>query len=234
MDRGIVMKIYGDTQSGNCYKVQLVCNLLNIGHEWIDVDILSGDTQTAEFLIKNPNGKIPLLELDGGETLSESNAIINYLAAGSVLYPEAPLGQARVQQWQFFEQYSHEPYIAVARFINKYLGLPSERADEYASKQAGGHKALRVMEKQLAQTPFLTGEGATTADISLYAYTHVANEGGFELADYPAILAWLDRVAGLPGFRPMAQAKAHHEPAQMNPGNHNERRMPLRRSNVRD
>ena len=197
------MKIYGDTQSGNCYKVQLVCQLLNIDHQWIDVDILAGDTKSDDFLKKNPNGKIPLLELDSGETLSESNAIINYLAFGSDLYPNDRLAQARVLQWQFFEQYSHEPFIAVARFINKYLGLPADKADEYAAKQTGGHKALQVMEPQLAETPFLAGEKVTTADISLYAYTHVADEGGFELEAYPAIRAWLDRVAALPNFRPM-------------------------------
>ena len=197
------MKIYGDTQSGTCYKVQLVCQLLNIDHQWIDVDILAGDTKSDDFLKKNPNGKIPLLELDSGETLSESNAIINYLAFGSDLYPNDRLAQARVLQWQFFEQYSHEPFIAVARFINKYLGLPADKADEYAAKQTGGHKALQVMEQQLAETPFLAGEKVTTADISLYAYTHVADEGGFELEAYPAIRAWLDRVAALPNFRPM-------------------------------
>ena len=197
------MKIYGDTQSGNCYKVQLICQLLNIDHQWIDVDILAGDTKSDDFLKKNPNGKIPLLELNSGETLSESNAIINYLAFGSDLYPNDRLAQARVLQWQFFEQYSHEPFIAVARFINKYLGLPADKADEYAAKQTRGHKALQVMEQQLAQTPFLTGEKVTTADISLYAYTHVADEGGFELEAYPAIRAWLDRVAALPNFRPM-------------------------------
>lgn len=198
------MKIYGDTQSGNCYKVQLVCQLLNIDHQWIDVDILAGDTKSDDFLKKNPNGKIPLLELNSGETLSESNAIINFLAFGSDLYPNDRLAQARVLQWQFFEQYSHEPFIAVARFINKYLGLPADKADEYAAKQTGGHKALQVMEQQLAQTPFLAGEKVTTADITLYAYTHVADEGGFELEAYPAIRAWLDRVAALPNFRPMA------------------------------
>lgn len=198
------MKVYGDTQSGNCYKVQLVCSLLNIEHDWIDLDILAGDTRTDEFLHKNPNGKIPLLELRPGEFLSESNAIINYLANGTDLYPNERLAQARVQQWQFFEQYSHEPYIAVARFINKYLGLPAERAEEYASKQAGGHKALAVMEVQLHRTPYITGDDFTNADISLYAYTHVAHEGGFELDGYPAIRAWLDRVASQPNFRAMS------------------------------
>jgi glutathione S-transferase len=188
------MKIYGDTKSGNCYKVRLVCGLLGIKPEWIDVDILAGDTQSEAFLNKNPNGKIPLLQLDHGETLAESNAIINYLAGGTDLYPGGGLAQARVQQWQFFEQYSHEPFIAVARFINTYLGLPEDRAEEYASKQEGGHKALRVMERQLSKAPYIAGERLTTADISLYAYTHVAHEGGFDLSKYPAIREWIGRI----------------------------------------
>lgn len=197
------MKVYGDVKSGNCYKVQLVCNLLGIDHEWIDIDILAGDTRTEEFLKKNPNAKIPLLEIEEGVSLAESNAIINFLAAGTSFYPSDPLSQARVLQWQFFEQYSHEPFIAVARFINKYLGLPEEKKEEYASKQAGGHKALQVMEKQLSMTPYLAAERITTADISLYAYTHVAHEGGFELSGYPAVKAWLDRVASHAGFKAM-------------------------------
>ena len=197
------MKIYGDRQSGNCYKVQLVCRLLDRTCDWIDVDILAGDTRHADFLAMNPNGKIPVLDLGDGISLGESNAIINYLAWDSPLYPSERLAQARIQQWQFFEQYSHEPYIAVARFINKYLGLPPEKADEYAAKQAGGHKALAVMEGQLQHTAFLTGDCLTTADISLYAYTHVAHEGGFDLSGYPAIEAWLRRVAETPNFIPM-------------------------------
>ncbi|RJG19553.1 glutathione S-transferase family protein [Alcanivorax profundi] len=197
------MKIYGDRQSGNCYKVQLVCRLLDRTHDWIDVDILAGETRHADFLAMNPNGKIPVLDLGDGISLGESNAIINYLAWDSPLYPSERLAQARIQQWQFFEQYSHEPYIAVARFINKYLGLPPEKADEYAAKQAGGHKALAVMEGQLQHTAFLTGDCLTTADISLYAYTHVAHEGGFDLSGYPAIEAWLRRVAETPNFIPM-------------------------------
>ncbi len=188
------LTIYGDSQSGNCYKVQLLCALLDLSYKWIDVDILAGDTKQADFLAKNPNGKIPLLLLENGQTLSESNAIINYLAAGTALLPTDHFLLAKVQQWQFFEQYSHEPYIAVARFIAKYLGLPADRQAEYDAKQAGGHKALQVMEQQLSQTPYLVGEQLTTADISLYAYTHVAEEGGFSLQQYPAILAWLDRI----------------------------------------
>ncbi|QYK12338.1 glutathione S-transferase family protein [Shewanella rhizosphaerae] len=194
------MKIYGDLQSGNCYKVKLLCALLGIEHEWIHVDILAGDTGNSEFLAKNPNGKIPLLELDDGRCLSESNAILNYLAAGSELLPQDSYALAKVQQWQFFEQYSHEPYIAVARFIAKYLGLPDNRRADYESKQQGGLKALAVMEGQLQETPYLTGEQLTTADVALYGYTHVAYEGGFDLTHYPAIQAWLMRIAAHPKY----------------------------------
>lgn len=198
------MKIYGDIRSGNCYKIKLLATLLTIPHKWVDIDILAGETRTNEFLSKNPNGKIPVLELDSGECLWESNAILYYLTHGTELFPADPLTAARALQWQFFEQYSHEPYIAVARFINKYLGLPEERRAEYEYKQEGGHKALRVMEAQLVMTPFLTGEQPTIADISLYAYTHVADEGGFDLSDYPNIRKWLDRVTSLPGYIAMA------------------------------
>ena len=198
------MKIYGDQQSGNCYKVKLLCALLGIEHEWIHVDILAGDTGNSEFLAKNPNGKIPLLELDDGRCLSESNAILNYLAVGSELLPKDSFALAKVQQWQFFEQYSHEPFIAVARFIAKYLGLPDNRRADYEAKQQGGHKALAVMEAQLLKTPYLTGEQLTTADIALYGYTHVAHEGGFDLTHYPAIQAWLARIASLPQYVAMA------------------------------
>ena len=198
------MKIYGDLQSGNCYKVKLLCALLGIEHEWIHVDILAGDTGNSEFLAKNPNGKIPLLELDDGRCLSESNAILNFLAAGSELLPKDSFALAKVQQWQFFEQYSHEPFIAVARFIAKYLGLPDNRRADYEAKQQGGHKALAVMEAQLLKTPYLTGEQLTTADIALYGYTHVAHEGGFDLTHYPAIQAWLARIASQPQYVAMA------------------------------
>lgn len=197
------MKIYGDLQSGNCYKVKLLCALLGIEHEWIHVDILAGDTGNSEFLAKNPNGKIPLLELDDGRCLSESNAILNYLATDSELLPKDSFALAKVQQWQFFEQYSHEPYIAVARFIAKYLGLPDDRRADYESKQQGGHKALAVMEAQLQETPYLTGEQLTTADVALYGYTHVADEGGFDLNHYPAIQSWLNRIAAHPKYMAM-------------------------------
>lgn len=191
-------RVYGDRQSGNCYKVRLLMHHLNIKHEWLEVDILAGETQSADFLAKNPNGKIPLLELPSQQYLSESNAILNYLAQGTDYLPDHRLQRARVLEWQFFEQYSHEPYIAVARFIAHYLGLPAARQAEYDAKQEGGYRALAVMERQLSVTPFLVDDAITIADFSLYAYTHVAHEGGFDLFAYPAVQAWLQRIASHP------------------------------------
>ncbi|AZF43616.1 Glutathione S-transferase [Pseudomonas sp. R1-43-08] len=191
-------KVYGDYRSGNCYKVKLMLSLLGIPYQWIDIDILKGDTQTPEFLVKNPNGKIPVLELEDGTCLWESNAILNFLADGSEFLPSEPRLRTQVLQWQFFEQYSHEPYIAVARFIQFYLNMPQDRLEEYKTTHKGGYKALKVMERQLLATPYLVGEQYSIADIALYAYTHVAHEGGFDLAPYPAVQAWLQRVASHP------------------------------------
>jgi glutathione S-transferase len=201
---GDLISIYGDTQSGNCYKLKLLTAILNIEHEWIHVDILAGDSKDESFLSLNPAGKIPLLVLSDGRCLSESNAILNFLAADSELLPDEPFLRAKVMQWQFFEQYSHEPYIAVARFIAKYLGLPEDRKAEYVSKQEGGNKALALMEKQLAETSYLVGESFSVADISLYAYTHVAEEGGFDLSRYPAIQVWLARISAQPNYTGMS------------------------------
>lgn len=192
------MKIYGDYYSGNCYKLALLASHLQLPHEWVHVDILAGETHSESFEAKNPNGKIPTLELDDGQVLCESNAILNFLAEGSALLPSEPFARAQVLQWQFFEQYSHEPYIAVARYINRYLGLPPERKAEFEAKQTGGHKALTVMEKRLSEASWLVADAFSIADISLYAYTHVADEGGFDLANYPAVEAWLHRAASLP------------------------------------
>lgn len=197
------MIIHGDGQSGNCYKVRLLAALLGIEHQWVHVDILAGDTRNASFREKNANGKIPLLELDDGRCLAESNAILNFLADGSEFLPRERFARSLVLQWQFFEQYSHEPYIAVARFIAKYLGLPDARREEYHAKQRGGHQALAVMEGQLARTPYIAGDAYTIADVSLYAYTHVAHEGGFDLSGYGAITRWIERVASHPRHVPM-------------------------------
>jgi glutathione S-transferase len=192
------LTVYGDLASGNCYKVALVLNHLGIEHDWVHVDILSGGTRTPEFLARNPNGKLPLLALGDGRHLAESNAILNYLADGTPLAPADRWQRAEVLQWQFFEQYSHEPYIATARFIAKYLGLPAGRRAEYDAKQPGGHAALNVMNGHLAANDYFVGGCFTIADISLYAYTHVADEGGFSLAGYPYVRTWLARVAAQP------------------------------------
>ncbi|CDF83225.1 glutathione S-transferase domain-containing protein [Pseudomonas knackmussii B13] len=191
-------KVYGDKLSGNCYKVKLVLHLLGLPYQWQDIDILKGETQTAEFLAMNPNGKVPVLQLEDGTCLWESNAILNFLADGSDLLPSEPRLRTQVLQWQFFEQYSHEPYVAVARFIQFYLDMPEERRAEHASCLKGGYKALDVMEQQLARTPYLVGDNYSIADITLYAYTHVAEQGGFDLSGYPAINAWIQRVAAHP------------------------------------
>ena len=196
-------KVYGDYKSGNCYKIKLMLSLLGIPYQWVDVDILKGDTQTAEFLAKNPNGKIPVLELEDGTCLWESNAILNFLADGSEFLPSEPRLRTQVLQWQFFEQYSHEPYIAVARFIQFYLGLPQERLEEYKKLHKGGYKALKVMARQLQLTPYLVGDQFSIADVALYAYTHVAHQGGFDLDAYPGVQAWMARVASHPKYVPM-------------------------------
>ena len=197
------MKVHGTRLSGNCYKVRLLLELLGEPYTWNEIDLLAGDTRTPEFAQLNPNGKVPVVELASGERLTESNAILNYLADGTSYLPTDRLDRARVLQWQFFEQYSHEPYIAVARFIQLFEGLPEHRRAEFEAKQAGGHKALKVMEQHLAREPFLAAGCPTIADLSLFAYTHVAEDGGFQLGGYPAIGAWLDRVRDLDGFVPM-------------------------------
>ncbi|MDC5004835.1 glutathione S-transferase family protein [Acinetobacter baumannii] len=199
------MIIYGDVDSGNCYKIKLLLSLLNINHRWIHVDILNKDIQTAEFLSLNPNGKIPVLVLDDGRVLSESNAILGYLAEGTELIPADPYMKAKMYQWMFFEQYSHEPFIAVARFINKYLGLPPERIEEYHKLQPKGHKALSIMNKALVEHDYLVGNKFTIADIALYAYTHVAEEGGFDLKLYPNIQEWCQRIQKCPKYVSMVE-----------------------------
>jgi glutathione S-transferase len=194
-----MLTLHGDHRSGNCYKIELLLAQLGIDYRFVDVDILRGQSRTPEFLAKNANGKIPLLELDDGRCLAESNAILCYLADGTPLWPSERYARAQVLQWLFFEQYSHEPYIATARFIVQYLGRPPERAADLAAKMAPGHRALAVLEQQLSREPFLCGADYTIADIALYAYTHVADEGDFDLGAYPAIRAWLQRVRTQPG-----------------------------------
>ena len=188
------IEIYGDSISGNCYKLQLACAQLAIEHVWHEIDILAGETRTAEFLAMNPNGKVPLLKLPDGRCLAESNAILSYLADGNALAGRDRFETASILSWMFFEQYSHEPHIATSRFIIHYLGNPADRQDELEAKRAGGYKALDVMEGELSNSDFIANNSYSIADIALYAYTHVANEGGFDLTDYPYINTWLARV----------------------------------------
>ena len=197
------MKIYGDAKSGNCYKLKLLCALLSIEHEWIAVDILRGESRSDEFLAMNPNGQIPVCVTDDDAILTQSNAILYYLGQGSDYWPADQLQQTRVLEWQFFEQYTHEPSIAVARFIKLYKGMPADRQDEYDAKLKAGYRALEVMEDCLRQRDYLATDKVSLADISLYAYTHVAPEGGFDLSSYPAIRAWISRIQSLPAYRAM-------------------------------
>ncbi len=188
------MKVYGDVWSGNCYKVKLALTQLGLPFEWVPVDIMKSESRTPEFLAKNPNGRVPTLELDDGTCLAESNAILWYLAEGTPLVPTSRLERAQALQWMFFEQYSHEPNIATSRYIIRYLGNPPERREALAARVEPGYAALGVMEGHLKAREWFAGRHYSIADIALYAYTHCAGEGGFDLARFPAILGWLARV----------------------------------------
>jgi glutathione S-transferase len=195
-----MLKVYGDRISGNCYKLKLLLTQLGRSFEWVDIDIVKGETRTPQFLAMNPNGRVPVLELEPGTWLAESNAILCYLADGTPYWPTAGLERARVLQWLFFEQYSHEPYIATSRFWIRYLGGGAAYRERLAEKRPGGEAALAVMERELAGRDWFAAGRYTIADIALYAYTHVAPEGGFALDPYPAIRAWLRRVEAQPGY----------------------------------
>ena len=192
--------------SGNCYKVRLAAHVLDIPLTLKNYPSQQhGGTRTPEFLKINPNGKVPVLELDDGRRLPESGAILFYLSEGTRLQPQDRWGRAEMLQWMFFEQYSHEPNIAVARYLGRFA-LPAERAakaDRLPELMAKGNAALAVMEGRLAACDWFAGGAFSVADIALYAYTHLAEEGGFRLSDYPHIRRWLDRVAAEPGYFPI-------------------------------
>jgi len=196
------MRLYDSAISGNSYKVRLAAAQLGVPLEIVPVDILRGESRTAAFLRLNPNGRTPLLE-DNGFVLAESNAILAYLARGTRLLPDDRRRWALVFQWLFFEQYSHEPYIATSRFWLLHRPDGPERAGALAARRDGGWAALRVMEGHLATRPFFVDE-YSIADIALFAYTHVSDEGGFPLDDLPHVRAWLERVRAQPGFIAMA------------------------------
>jgi len=196
------MKIYGDTNSGNCLKVKWVCDRLALPYDWISVDTLKGETRTTEFLKLNGAGQVPTVVFDDGGVLAQSNAIIRYLARGSDLIPADPFTAAKMDEWLFWEQNTHEPYIAVCRFQMVYLGKPASDLDPDKIKR--GYFALARMEHQLAATPFLTGNAVSLADVSLLAYTRVAHEGGFHLDGYASIRRWIadaERALGLAPLR---------------------------------
>lgn len=202
------MKLYGMTDSGNCYKPWLLLGKLGIPFTHVETSSRDGTTHTPGFLAKNAIGKVPVLELDDGRFLSESNAILLYLAEGSRFLPDERYLRALVYQWLFFEQYSHEPNVAVRRSLMVYPERAAMATPErLIATLEGGNRALAVMERQLSQTPFLTGDTLTVADISLYAYTHDADAGGFDLTAYPAVSAWLGRVEADPGHAPMEHAE---------------------------
>jgi glutathione S-transferase len=195
--------VYGMADSGNCYKVKLALEQLALPYRWVEVDPARGETRTPGFLAMNANGKVPTLALEDGGFLPESNAILNYLAEGSALLPADRLGRARVLQWMFFEQYSHEPCVAVARSILRYQPPDSPRRAELPRLLERGNQALSVMEQHLRRAPFFAAGRYTVADIALFAYTHCAADGGFALAEFPAVSAWLERVRSQPRHVPM-------------------------------
>lgn len=195
-----MVSVYGMKSSGNCYKVQLLLEQLQRPYRWVETDSAHGETRTPEFLAKNANGKVPLLELDDGRLLSESNAILNFLADGTPYLPADPWLRAQVLQWMFFEQYSHEPYIAVARFICLWLPPDHARRGDLPRLAERGAQALAVMDKHLEGREFFVGDEYSIADTALFAYTHCAADGGFDLAAYPAVCAWLARVQAQPRF----------------------------------
>lgn len=193
-----MIRLHDFLPSGNCYKIRLLLTQLDIPFERIDVDILAGQSRETSFLEKNPNGRVPLVELDDGRCLWESAAILWYFADGADLVPGDRFARAQVMQWMCFEQYSHEPYIATSRFWLSESGEPEKYKRKIASRRAGGIAALEIMEQHLSNSDWFAGNRYSIADIALYAYTHVASEGNFDLSPYPALNAWLDRVRSQP------------------------------------
>jgi glutathione S-transferase len=199
------MILYDYLDSGNGYKARLLLAQLRQPYRWVELDILAGATRTPEFLAKNPNGRIPALELDHGVCLAESNAILWYLAEGSPFLPAGRLERAQALQWMFFEQYSHEPYVATPRYILRHLPADSPRRGELAQRLEQGRAALGVMERHLSDRRFFVAERYSIADIALYAYTHVAHEAQLDLGPFPGVRSWLARVAAQPGHVPLTR-----------------------------
>jgi glutathione S-transferase len=200
-----MIRLYDYLPSGNGYKVRLLLTQLGITFERVELDILKGATRTPEFLAKYPNGRIPAVELDDGRLLFESNAIIMYFAEGTPFLSADRFERAETMQWLFFEQYSHEPYIASVRFLVMYPQVKDDRRMILDMMRRRGHDALSVMERHLKSRDWFVGARYSVADVALYAYTNVAGEGGFDLSSYPAVRAWLARVKSQPRHIPITQ-----------------------------
>ncbi len=196
-------RLYDYLDSGNGYKIRLLFALLQQPYKWTELDIMKGETRTQTFLAKNLNGRIPTLELDDGTFLPESDAILWYVAEGTPFIPSDRLGRAQVLQWMFFEQYSHEPYVATPRFIVRHFPADSPRRAELPDRLARGRDALKVMDAHLTSRTYFVNEKYSIADIALYAYTHVAPEAGLDLTAYPNVLGWIGRVAAHPRHIPI-------------------------------
>jgi glutathione S-transferase len=195
-------EVFGMAASGNCHKVRIVLDHLGLPYRWTEVDLMKGETRTPQFLAMNPNGQVPVLGIGGDTFVAESGAILCYLAEGTDLWPADRLARARMLQWMFFEQYSHEPCIAVARFIHVFQKQPDHARMPELHRR--GYLALDVMERQLTQGAFFAGERFTLADVALFAYTHRAGEGGFDLSRYAGVRGWLARCQAQPGVSVMA------------------------------
>jgi len=194
-----VITVYGYSPSGNCHKLRVLLTQLKRPFTWIEIDSAHGATRTAEYLAKNPNGKVPMIDVDG-RIMTESNAILYWLAEGTPYFQGDSWERAQTMAWMFFEQYSHEPYVAVARFICGWTPLDSPRRADLPKLRERGYQALGVMEKHLAQNAWFSGKNYGIADIALYAYTHCADDGGFDLSRFPSLVQWLARVRATPDF----------------------------------
>ena len=195
-----MITVHGMSASGNCYKVRLLLALQGRPYRWQETDLFAGANRTPEFLALNPGGKVPVLELEDGRCLCESDAILCYLAEGTPLLPDDAWQRAQVLSWLFFEQHNHAPNVAAARFILKFLPADHARRAELPRLQERGEQALAAMERQLSTQDFIAGDRVTIADIALFAYTHSAADGGFDLAARPALCRWLERMQATPGF----------------------------------
>lgn len=203
-----MITVHGMSTSGNCHKVRLLLEQIARDYRWVEVDSAHGATRKPGFLALNPNGRVPIVETDDGRVLAESNAILVWLAEGTSFWPDDAWQRAQALSWMFFEQYSHEPYIAVARFVRGWTPPDSPRRGELPKLLKRGHAALSVMERHLSMQRWFTGPQYGAADIALFAYTDVAHHGGFDLAPYPAIRDWLARVRDTPDFVAMPEPDA--------------------------